>query len=67
MWTSMGSQDCQGCEECKTTYSGHPDHHKPLQPHQWVKRFNGNTGKPYNVCKVCAELDEESYKLSMKK
>lgn len=62
--TSMGSQDCQGCSECKTTFAGHPDHHKELQPHDWGTRYNQNTGKPYKVCNKCHRADEESRKAS---
>lgn len=57
----MGTQPCQGCEECKTTFAGHPDHHKELQPHDWVVRYNQTTGKPCNVCKRCSAVDKESY------
>lgn len=33
--TTDGFQDCEGCEKCGTTYAGHPDFHKELQPHTW--------------------------------
>lgn len=63
--TSMGgTQDCQGCTECQTTYAGHPDNHKPLQPHTWGTMYNQHTGKPYKYCTVCQRIDDESYKLS---
>jgi len=65
-WTSDNFQDCQGCEICQTTYSGHPNNHKPLQPHEWKIMYNENTGKPYKMCKNCHEIDEESYKESRK-
>jgi len=63
-WTSDSFQDCQGCPECGTTYAGHPDNHKPLQPHEWKIMYNQNTGKPYKRCKKCYEVDEESFKES---
>jgi len=65
--TSMGSFDCEGCEKCQTTYAGHPDHHKPLQPHEWINKYNQNTGKPYKYCARCGQIDEESYKQSKQK
>lgn len=64
MWTTDSPQDCQGCEKCGTTFAGHPDNHKPLQPHRWVINFNQNTGKPYKRCGDCNEIDKETYKLS---
>lgn len=64
MWTTDGVHDCQGCDECGTTYSSHPDYHKELQPHKWMTMYNENTGKPYNICELCYEIDKESYKLS---
>lgn len=61
-WTSMGTQDCDGCEDCKTTLAGHPDNHKKLKPHVWKTMYNQSTGKPYKRCSKCSELDVESYK-----
>lgn len=67
MQTSMGGKDCQGCEDCKTTFAGHPDQHKELQPHKFDKKlFNQNTGKSYFTCSVCNEMDLESWKKSQK-
>lgn len=61
-WTTDNFQDCQGCEKCQTTYAGHPDNHRPLQPHTWKIMYNENTGKPYKRCEKCYAVDEESYK-----
>jgi hypothetical protein len=63
-WTTDGFSDCQGCEKCGTTYAGHPDNHKSLQPHIWKIRYNENTGKPYRICEKCHTIDEKSYKES---
>lgn len=65
--TSMGVPNCQGCEECKTTYSFHPDYHEELAPHDWIEKFNSDTGKPYKMCNRCGNRDKESYKLSQVK
>jgi hypothetical protein len=67
MHTSMSPFDCEGCEKCQTTFAGHPDNHKPLQPHEWKTLYNQNTGKPYKVCKHCHKTDEVSYLESKKK
>lgn len=63
-WTTDNFQDCQGCPSCNTTYAGHPDYHKELQPHTWKIMYNQNTGKPYKRCEKCYEVDEESYRES---
>lgn len=62
--TSMGTQDCMGCEDCKTTFATSPEGHKPLQPHEWQTKYNQNTGKSFKVCKNCFHIDKESYELS---
>jgi len=61
MHTSQGAHDCEGCEECKTTLAGHPDHHRELSPHKYIIRYNQHTGKPYQVCDRCSNIDRESY------
>ena len=65
-WSSMGVRDCQGCSECGTTLAQHPDYHKDTAPHEWVKRYNQNTGKPYMVCENCMKIEEDSYIESQK-
>lgn len=60
-WTTDSFPDCQGCHICNTTYSGHPNGHKELQPHTWKIMYNENTGKPYKRCEKCYNADEESY------
>ena len=67
MWTTDSTWDCQGCPKCNTTYSGNPDGHKKLRPHTWGTMYNQNTGKPYQRCTKCSQVDEESYKASGKK
>lgn len=62
MWTTDSPCDCQGCKKCNTTYAGHPDNHKELQPHTWKTMYNQNTGKPYKRCDKCHAVDEESYR-----
>ena len=52
-------QPCWGCSECNTNFYG-----EQLKPHDYVTRYNENTGKPYLICKVCMHRDTESYQLS---
>lgn len=63
MQTSMGApRDCEGCSKCKTTYANHPDDHKTLLPHDWEEvTYHQNTGKPYETCKRCHRINNESY------
>jgi hypothetical protein len=67
MWTTDSPRDCQGCKKCNTTYAGHPDNHKELQPHTWKIMYEQNTGKPYKRCEKCYAVDEESYVEARKK
>ncbi len=51
-WESgMPPQDCDGCDDCGTTF-GPP--HKPRVPHDWEPRFNSKTGKQdRRKCRKC--------------
>lgn len=52
--SGMPPRDCQGCEECGTTYAQSPEGHKPLQPHTWKPQFDRNTGEPTRpICSQC--------------
>ena len=54
--SSMGpGQDCEGCDECQTTFADNPDHHVPLIPHDWEDRVQGPVDNPrrFEVCKRC--------------
>lgn len=54
--TAFGSTppiDCQGCAKCNTTYAQSPDGHLEPKPHEWIKKYNQNTGEPYEVCERC--------------
>ena len=66
MWTTDGVHDCQGCKICGTTYAGHPDHHKELQPHKWKPMYHDKTGKPYKMCELCYHIDEKTHTLAKK-
>jgi len=64
-WSSYTSaKDCEGCKECNTTLAVDISLHKPLVDHNYVTKYNSNTGKPYKVCSVCDEIDVDSYKES---
>lgn len=51
-WDSgYGVQPCEGCEECQTTFAGHPEGHQPLQPHTFEVYYEG--GKEPNPVQMC--------------
>lgn len=60
LWSSMGTgPDCTGCEKCQTTFSQHPDHHRPLQPHVWHTTYDSKTGKPsHRECDNCYKREK---------
>ena len=66
MWTSIGSHDCQGCEKCGTTFSSHPEGHRPLQPHKYKIMYDDHTGKPYKRCDLCGHTEKDEYLASHK-
>lgn len=46
--------DCQGCDDCGTTYAGRPEDHKPKIPRDWKPQFNRDTGAPDRPrCRRC--------------
>jgi hypothetical protein len=54
-WGSMPVSSCQGCKKCNTTLEEFPMDHKIPEPHEYITKFDENTGKPYEVCRVCWE------------
>lgn len=55
----MFPQECEGCEECGTTYGAGPGDHKPLIPHDWKPQFNRDTGEPDRpICRRCMKRGE---------
>lgn len=44
--SGMTYHPCEGCEECQTTFAGHPDFHEPLQPHDFRPVYDRYTGQP---------------------
>ena len=54
--SGMLPQPCQGCDECNTTLTTRPDRHKTPEPHDFVIRYDSNTGKPKRLmCQRCFE------------
>lgn len=59
-WESgMTPRDCEGCDECGTTFAQHLDHHKPREPHKMEPRFSERDGQPDGGrCSVCYHRDK---------
>lgn len=56
-WGSgMSPYACQVCDECGTTMLKNLDGtYVEPKPHEYVAKYNQNTGKPYKICKWCLE------------
>lgn len=50
---SMSPSACHGCEHCGTTLALSPDMHRTPEPHVWIKKYNEDTGNPYEICSRC--------------
>jgi len=51
---SMSPARCIGCGKCGTTLELAPSLHRAPDPHEWVKRFDEETGKPCEICDWCS-------------
>lgn len=60
MYGSMGPMACQGCDKCNTTYAQHPDNHETPKEHQWVTKYDQNTGDPYEICSMCYKKNNKT-------
>lgn len=53
----MGVGECEGCEECGTTFDESPSHHRAPAPHEWREgwRIDSQTGETWKerVCLGC--------------
>src|SRR5580700_10927309 len=60
--TSMGVPACSRCPKCGSDLAPGPNVHSEPEPHEFVTKYDQNTGAPYQRCKRCfrtqAELDE---------
>lgn len=57
--SGMPPQDCDGCDDCGTTFAQSPGGHKPREPHKMRPRFNPSDGLPEGgSCSVCFHRDK---------
>lgn len=61
-WTSMGSPDCSGCDECRTTLAEAPDEHRPIAPHDWREEWKAGPAEAApakeRVCLRCMKHED---------
>ena len=62
-WGSMGPASCARCPKCGSDLALGPSGHSEPKPHEYVTKYDPNTGAPYEVCTLCfrkrAELESE--------
>ena len=52
-WGSgMEPNRCQPCLTCGTTKWFNPSHPLP-ESHEWITKYDENTGEPYKICSLC--------------
>lgn len=59
VWSSMGVRSCETCPECGSDLAMGAGLHRDPVPHEWVTRYDPNTGEPYEMCKVCFKRREK--------
>ena len=59
-WGSgMVPAKCEGCEECNTTLEQNPENHRTPEAHDWVTKYDENTGEPYRRCRICYQKEKK--------
>jgi len=53
VWSSILISDCDGCYKCKTTLAPSLSFHKQLIAHDFITKYDENTGQPYKICQKC--------------
>lgn len=55
-WTSMGVSACSRCGRCGSDLAQGPTTHSDPAPHEFVTKYDTNTGAPYERCRQCSRL-----------
>jgi hypothetical protein len=63
-WSSMGISACTTCSKCGSDLAQSPEGHAETPvPHEYVVKYDHNTGAPYDVCRWCwkrkSEIEKE--------
>lgn len=56
---SMPPSPCTSCSKCKTNLAIHPKFCGDPIPHEFITKYNENTGQPYKTCRVCWRTEKE--------
>lgn len=54
-WSSMGVARCERCSKCGSDLALGPDGHLEPVSHEYVTKYDQNTGVPYEVCRGCLQ------------
>jgi hypothetical protein len=52
-WTTMGVHACTKCPKCGSDLAQGPESHSEPEPHEYVTKYDVNTGVPYEICQTC--------------
>ncbi len=55
----MGVSRCSRCDKCGSDFAQGPSEHVEPEPHEYVTKYDQNTGKPYEMCRRCMERKPE--------
>lgn len=58
--TSMGVPDCSKCDKCGSDLAQAPTLHEEPKPHEYVTRYDRNTGTPFEMCTKCMQRKPEA-------
>jgi hypothetical protein len=51
----MGVSPCSRCDKCGSDFAQGPNEHEEPALHEYVTKYDQNTGKPYEICRRCME------------
>jgi len=58
-WTSMGVPLCSSCKHCGSDLAQSPESHGDPEPHEYVTKYDPDTGVPYERCRLCLHKRSE--------
>lgn len=62
VWSSIEISECDGCYRCKTTLVSRSELHKHIIPHDFITKYDENTGIAYKICQRCNKRSHEIIK-----
>ena len=52
-------QPCEACDKCGSTLAMSPESHVEPVSHEWITKYDQNTGKPFEICGRCMRRKKE--------